>query len=74
MVISPKLHPITKLNLDMKTFLAKSAVFLFATLIWDSSYSQDQCKSFGWVNYEGQNLAGAVAGGVFRSQSNLCDE
>lgn len=47
----------------MKTFFTKVTLFLFTTFIWTVSYSQDQCKSFGWANYDGQNLAGPVTGG-----------
>jgi len=46
----------------MRQVFIKATNILFLLLIWNVSYSQ-QCNSFGWVNYDGQNLAGAVMGG-----------
>jgi pectate lyase len=47
-----------------KTKLLRTGLLLCLLIaIFQTSYAQDECQSFGWANYDGQNQVGPPTGG-----------
>jgi pectate lyase len=59
MLETPTIEKINLNNLNMM----KNALLICMVLFVQTSYAQNACSSFGWVNYDGQSQKGAVTGG-----------